>query len=74
MVFDRSLGRPRNAVVLPSGWYCTESAEPATVTQLQAIHVFSEELSLLIGTISLYNEALGTTSNVYNYDRVKGRE
>ncbi|HSY68222.1 MAG TPA: hypothetical protein VK813_06260, partial [Edaphobacter sp.] len=33
-VFDRSLGRPRNAVVLPSGWYCTESAEPATVSQL----------------------------------------
>jgi hypothetical protein len=34
LVFDRSLGRPRNAVVLPSGWYCTESAEPATVNQL----------------------------------------
>ncbi len=34
LVFDRSLGRPRNAVVLPSGWYCTFSAEPATVTQL----------------------------------------
>jgi hypothetical protein len=34
LVFDRSLGRPRNAVVLPSGWYCTESAESATVTQL----------------------------------------
>jgi hypothetical protein len=34
LVFDRSLGRPRNAVVLPSGWYCTFSAIPATVTQL----------------------------------------
>jgi hypothetical protein len=34
LVFDRSLGRPRNAVVLPSGWYCTYSAEPATVSQL----------------------------------------
>jgi len=34
LVFDRSLGRPRNAVVLPSGWYCTFSATPATVTQL----------------------------------------
>jgi hypothetical protein len=34
LVFDRSLGRPRNAVVLPSGWYCTDSAAPATVTQL----------------------------------------
>ena len=34
LVFDRSLGRPRNAVVLPSNWYCTFSAEPATVSQL----------------------------------------
>ena len=33
LVFDRSLGRPRNAVVLPSGWYCTFSAVPATVRQ-----------------------------------------
>ena len=47
---------------------------PATVTQLQAIHLFSEELSQLTGTISLYNEALGTTSDVYEYDRLKGRE
>jgi hypothetical protein len=34
LIFDRSLGRPRNAVVLPSGWYCTFSAAPATVSQL----------------------------------------
>ena len=34
LVFDRSLGRPRNAVVLPSGWYCTYSAAPATISQL----------------------------------------
>ncbi len=34
LVFDRSLGRPRNAVVLPTGWYCTSSSIPATVSQL----------------------------------------
>jgi hypothetical protein len=34
LIFDRSLGRPRNAVVLPSGWYCTSSAAPATVSLL----------------------------------------
>ena len=34
LIWDRSLGRPRNAVVLPSGWYCTASAAPATVAQL----------------------------------------
>jgi len=33
-VFDRSLGRPRNAVVLPEGWYLTESSIPARVTQM----------------------------------------
>ena len=34
LVFDRSLGRPRNAVVLPNGWYLTASSIPATVTQM----------------------------------------
>jgi hypothetical protein len=34
LVFDRSLGRARNAVVLPAGWYLTASAIPATITQL----------------------------------------
>jgi hypothetical protein len=34
LVFDRSLGRPRNAVVLPPGWYLTASAIPATLRQL----------------------------------------
>jgi len=47
---------------------------PATYGQLQAIHLFSEEMSQLIGTISLYNEALGTTSDLYEYDRLKGRD
>jgi hypothetical protein len=32
LVFDRSFGRPRNAVVLPSGWYLTDSSIPAVVT------------------------------------------
>jgi hypothetical protein len=26
------------------------------------------------GAISLYNEALGTTSDVYQYDRLQGRD
>jgi hypothetical protein len=34
LVFDRSLGRPRNAVVLPAGWYLTGSSMPAKITQL----------------------------------------
>ena len=47
---------------------------PASASQLQAIHAFSEELKQLIGAISLYNESLGTTSDVYLYDRLVGRE
>lgn len=47
---------------------------PATAAQLQAIHRFSEELKQLLGEISLYNESLGTTSDLYHYDRLKGRE
>jgi hypothetical protein len=47
---------------------------PATADHLRAIHVFTEELKEAIGGTSLYNESLGTTSDVYLYDRVKGRE
>jgi len=47
---------------------------PATAAQLEAIHTFSEELKRWIGDISLYNESLGTTSDLYLYDRLKGRE
>jgi hypothetical protein len=47
---------------------------PASATQLHAIHQFSEELKQLTGATSLYNESLGTTSDRYEYDRLKGRE
>jgi hypothetical protein len=47
---------------------------PASAATLQAIHLFGEELSQLIGGISLYNESLGTTSDLYEYDRLQGRE
>lgn len=47
---------------------------PATATHLHAIHRFTEELKLLLDAVDLYNEALGTTSDLYLYDRLKGRE
>ena len=34
LVFDRSLGRARNAVVLPEGWYLLDSSIPAKVSQM----------------------------------------
>ena len=46
---------------------------PATADHLRAIHQFSEELKEAAGVTNLYNEALGTTSDRYMYDRVKGR-
>jgi hypothetical protein len=33
LIWDRHLGRPRNAIVLPEGWYLTTSAFPAVVTE-----------------------------------------
>jgi len=33
LVFDRSFGRPRNAVVLPAGWYLTASSIPALISE-----------------------------------------
>jgi hypothetical protein len=47
---------------------------PATAEHLRAIHGFNEELKEAVGAMSLYNESLGTTSDRYVYDRVKGRE
>lgn len=47
---------------------------PATADQLHAIHTFTEELNQLTGALGLYNEALGTTSDLYKYDRLRGRE
>jgi hypothetical protein len=46
----------------------------ATADALKAIHRFSEELREVIGEPSLYNESLGTVSNSYMYDRLKGRD
>jgi hypothetical protein len=46
---------------------------PATARDLHAVHLFSEELRQLTGATSLFNESLGTTSDRYLYDRVKGR-
>jgi hypothetical protein len=34
LVWDRSFGRPANAVVLPQGWVLTNSSIPATVSEL----------------------------------------
>lgn len=46
----------------------------ATYDRLKAEHGFTQELDEATGGIDLYNEALGTTSDKYMYDRLKGRD
>jgi len=53
----------------PSG-----KSKPALADELTAIHDFQEDLREALGLTTLYNEALGTVSNKYLYDRVKGRD
>lgn len=53
----------------PSG-----KSKPALAEELKAIHDFQEDLREALGLTSPYNEALGTISNKYLYDRVEGRD
>ena len=55
LVWDRSFGRPDNAVVLPTGWILTNSSVPATVSEtadgrmrLDFINPRTDEIPVLI--------------------------
>jgi len=52
----------------------TKTEIPATADHLKALQGFSEELKEALGMTSLYNESLGTVSENYSYDRLKGRD
>jgi hypothetical protein len=47
---------------------------PATAEHLRSLHRFEQEFKEAIGQLVLYNQSMGTTSDVYLYDRVVGRE
>jgi hypothetical protein len=53
----------------PSG-----KTRPALSTQLHALHEFEEDLKEGLGLTSLYNQGLGTTSDLHLYDRVEHRD
>jgi hypothetical protein len=56
-------------------FFTTSKAElPATADRLKMLHRFVEELKEVTSSVTLYNEALGTVSDAYLYDRVKGRD
>jgi hypothetical protein len=55
LVFDRTFGRPRNAVVLPAGWILTASSIPAQVSEtpdgrvrLDFVNPRPDEIAVLI--------------------------
>jgi hypothetical protein len=48
--------------------------KPALADELKAIHDFEEDLRQALGQETLYNEALGTVSTYYLYDRVEDRD
>lgn len=48
--------------------------KPAQAAELKEIQNFQEDLREALNLTSLYNESLGTVSNLYLYDRVEGRD
>jgi hypothetical protein len=48
--------------------------KPALAGELKSLHRFQEDLREALGLKSLYNESLGTVSNLYFYDRVRDRD
>jgi hypothetical protein len=55
-------------------WQDGKRKVPALAEQLKSLHSFQQDLRAALGITTLYNEALGTVSSRYVYDRVEGRE
>jgi hypothetical protein len=55
-------------------WQDGDRKQPALAEQLRSLHLFEQELRAALGLTTLYNEALGTVSSRYVYDRLEGRE
>ncbi len=47
---------------------------PALAEHLKGLHDFEEDVKEALGQVNLYNEALGTVSTLYLYDRVANRD
>ena len=55
-------------------WQVGSHRVPARAEELKALHGFEQDLREALGETTLYNEALGTVSSKYIYDRLEGRE
>ena len=74
IVIGDEIGQPTDGgfqkfFMTPSG-----KRKPALAEELKSIHEYQEDLREALGLTSLYNESLGTVSNLYLYDRVEGRD
>jgi hypothetical protein len=54
-------------------WLHGDRRFPIRVSDLKTLHRFDEEVRLILGLPSLYNESLGTRSARSAYDRLAGR-
>ena len=52
----------------------TKTQIAATAERLRALHDFQEETAEAAGKLDYYNLALGTVSDLYQYDRLEGRD
>lgn len=55
-------------------WQEEQRRLPALAEQLKSLAAFQKDLRGVMGMTTLYNEALGTVSSRYVYDRLEGRE
>jgi hypothetical protein len=55
-------------------WQDGDRRIPARAEELKALHALESDVRAALGIQTLYNEALGTVSSKYTYDRVEGRE
>ncbi len=54
-------------------WYSNGQRSPIRLVDLKGLHLFDEEVRVILGLKSLYNESLGTTCARSVYDRLNGR-
>ena len=55
-------------------WKAGERLIPARSVELKSLHDFQRDLRSVLRMTTHYNEALGTVSSSYRYDRLEGRE
>ena len=74
LMVDREIGALVNGGYQMFWKTATGRRFPALAAQLKNLHNFEEDLKEALGLPSLYNQSLGTTSDLHLYDRVEHRD